>query len=163
MTHYVVRRATLHDRDTLVRHRIRMFEDMGSLGEPDTDAAAMATAFDAWLEDLMPSNGYVAWLVDAHHDDGGVETVAGAGATIIPWPPGPRWGGTRLAFVYNVYTEPAFRGRGLARRVMAAIHEFCRGEGIGSIALNASTFGQPLYEALGYRVAQSPMMFLSLG
>ena len=46
--------------------------------------------------------------------------------------------GHRLAFVYNVYTEPAHRRRGLARLIMDAIHAWCREEGIGSMALNAS-------------------------
>ena len=45
---------------------------------------------------------------------------------------------------------------------MAAIHDWCRAEGISSLALNASTFGQPLYEALGYVVTPSPMMFFAL-
>jgi GNAT superfamily N-acetyltransferase len=110
----------------------------------------------------MPEGTYVAWLVEGEQENGSREVVCGGGATIIPWPPGPRHLQPTLAFVYNVYTEPGHRGRGLAKRVMNAIHEFCRAERIGSVALNASTFGQPLYEAMGYRVAQSPMMILSL-
>ena len=162
MPHYTVRRATLADRDTLVRHRIRMFEDMGVMGKPGTDAVQLASAYGSWLESLMPAETYVAWVVDARDQDGHVEVVSGGGATIIPWPPGPVYPGARLAFVYNVYTEPSHRGRGLARRVMDAIHAFCRAEDIGSVALNASRFGQPLYESLGYHVTTSPMMFLSL-
>jgi GNAT superfamily N-acetyltransferase len=61
-----------------------------------------------------------------------------------------------------VYTEPPHRGQGLARLVMAAIHEWCRGNGITSLALNASTFGKPLYDSLGYAVTPSPMMFFAL-
>jgi hypothetical protein len=41
---------------------------------------------------------------------------------------------------------------------MDAIHDWCRGAGIQSIALNASQFGQPLYESMGYRVSESPTM-----
>jgi GNAT superfamily N-acetyltransferase len=70
--------------------------------------------------------------------------------------------GDRLAFVYNVYTEPAHRRRGLGRLVMDAIHEWCRGAGIASVALNASRDGQPLYEAMGYSVTSNPMMFFSI-
>jgi GNAT superfamily N-acetyltransferase len=62
--------------------------------------------------------------------------------------------------VYNVYTEPAHRGRGLAHRIMDAIHTFCAAAGISSAALNASRFGLPLYESMGYRVTESPMMFI---
>jgi GNAT superfamily N-acetyltransferase len=162
MTTYTVRRATLADADALVHHRVRMFEDMGTLPATGDGVEALRSAFRAWIADLMPKGTYIAWVVEAGYDDGRREIVSGGGATIIPWPPGPRYGGMRLAFVYNVYTEPAHRGRGLARRVMDAIHAFCRDEGIGSVALNASTFGQPLYESIGYHVTKSPMMFLSL-
>jgi GNAT superfamily N-acetyltransferase len=69
----------------------------------------------------------------------------------------------RLAFVYNVYTEPAHRRRGLARRIMATIHDWCRGAGLPLVALNASRDGQPLYEAMGYQVFPHPMMFFTTG
>ena len=162
MPNYTVRRATIEDVETLVSHRISMFEDMGIMSMPGANAGRLEAAFRTWLLELLPAGTYVAWVVEAASADGSVGIVGGGGATLIPWPPGPRYPGTRLAFVYNVYTDPAHRGRGLARRVMDSIHEFCRAEGIGSVALNASTSGQPLYESLGYHVTQSPMMFLSL-
>ena len=34
--------------------------------------------------------------------------------------------------------------------------------GIGSMALNASSDGKPLYEAMGYAESASPMMFLPI-
>ena len=58
--------------------------------------------------------------------------------------------------MYNVYTEPAHRRRGLAQLVMDDIHDWCRDEGIGSIALNASRDGQPLYESMGYAELPQP-------
>ena len=131
-----------------------MFTDMGV----SLDAGALDRSFRAWLAQTMPSGTYRAWLVEA--GDGVV--VGGGGITILPWPPGPRYMGDRLAFVYNVYTEPAHRRRGLARLLMDAIHAWCREAGITSMALNASRDGQPLYEAMGYQVTSSPMMFFPL-
>jgi GNAT superfamily N-acetyltransferase len=64
--------------------------------------------------------------------------------------------------VYNVYTEPAHRRRGLARLIMETIQAWCGEHGVSSIALNASRDGQPLYEALGYSESPSPMMFLPI-
>ena len=153
-TDYRVRVATLADADILVRHRIAMFTDMGV----PLDARVLDQAFRAWLGEVMPRGSYRAWLVDAA--DGTV--ACGGGITIIPWPPGPRYAGDRLAFVYNVYTEPPHRRRGLARLVMDTIHTWCRDEGIGSMALNASRDGKPLYEAMGYAESPSPMMFLPI-
>jgi GNAT superfamily N-acetyltransferase len=131
-----------------------MFTDMGV----PLDAAALRAAFRAWLVKTMPAGTYRAWVVE----DAGRAIIAGGGITMIPWPPGPRYLGDRLAFVYNVYTEPAHRHRGIGRMVMEAIHAWCRHNAIRSIALNASDSGRLLYDSMGYRVSPSPMMFLGL-
>jgi GNAT superfamily N-acetyltransferase len=151
---YRVRPASLADADALVAHRIGMFTDMGV----DMDAAAVSAAFRRWLFHALPSSTYRAWVVETA--DGAI--VAGGGITVVPWPPGPRYAGDRLAFVYNVYTVPAHRRRGLARLVMDAIHDWCRSAGVTSLALNASKDGRRLYEALGYDESPSPMMFFSI-
>jgi GNAT superfamily N-acetyltransferase len=151
---YRVRAATLADTDVLVRHRIGMFTDMGE----SIDVPALESAFAAWLRDVMTAGSYRAWLVET---SAGV-VVGGGGISILLWPPGPRYPGDRIAFVYNVYTEPAHRRRGLARLVMDAIHTWCRDEGITSMALNASRDGQPLYRSMGYAESPSPMMFLPI-
>jgi GNAT superfamily N-acetyltransferase len=151
---YRVRPATLDDLDVLVHQRLAMFTDMGV----PIDEQAIAPAFARWLGETMPAHGYRAWLVET----GSGEVVAGGGATIIPWPPGPEHAGSRLAFVYNVYTEPAHRRRGLGRLVMEAIHEWCRSAGIAVVALNASRAGQPLYESMGYSAMSNPMMVFSV-
>src|SRR5262249_15846536 len=151
---YAVRPATLADADTLVRHRLAMFADMGL----EYDAPALDASFRAWLADLVPQGVYRPWLVGTA--DG--EVPAGGGMTLIPWPPGPRYPGERLAFVYNVYTEPAHRRLGLGRMLMEAIHTWCRANGVRSVALNASRDGRRLYETLGYVESASPTMFLVL-
>jgi GNAT superfamily N-acetyltransferase len=151
---YALRPATLADADTLVHHRLAMFADMGVAYDP----AALEAAFRAWLAQVMPAGTYRAWLVETP----GGDIVAGGGITILPWPPGPSYNSDRLAFVYNVYTEPGHRRRGLARLLMDAIHAWCRGNGVKSVALNASRDGRPLYEAMGYVQSSAPMMFLAL-
>jgi GNAT superfamily N-acetyltransferase len=152
--HYHVRTASLADADTLIAHRVAMFADMGI--EMET-AASINKAFRAWLAESMPAGVYRAWVAEAD-----ARIVGGAGITVLPWPPGPLYLGDRLAFVYNVYTEPAHRHRGVAQLVMGAIHEWCRAEGIASLALNTSPDGRRLYEGLGYRESPSPMMFFAL-
>ena len=153
MSDYRLRVATLDDVDVLVHHRIAMFQDMGV----PLDATAVDGAFRPWLLEMMPKGVYRAWVVDA-----GSRVISGGGITILPWPPGPHYFSGRLAFVYNVYTEPDHRRRGLGRMVMEAIHAWCREERIESLALNASRFGQSMYESLGYVVTPSPMMFFAL-
>jgi GNAT superfamily N-acetyltransferase len=144
-----------------------MFTDMGV----PLDVPALQAAFREWLAEMMPPGTYRAWLVETHADQSeaaphvsGVSgvVVAGGGITILPWPPGPRDMGDRLAFVYNVYTEPGHRRRGLARLIMDTIHGWCREAGVASVALNASRDGLPLYESMGYAESPGPMMFLPM-
>ena len=151
---YHLRAATTDDADVLVHHRIAMFQDMKIQFDPDV----LSRAFRPWLIDKMRDGTYHAWVVeDATH-----AVAAGAGASVLPWPPGPQYMNERLAVVYNVYTEPPHRRRGLARRLMEAIHGWCRAAGISSVALNASPDGRPLYESMGYQLPSSPMMFFSI-
>ena len=154
MPDYRIRAATLADVDALVHHRIAMFREMGTSIEADS----VAKAFGDWVTRLLPAGIYRGWVVEEPSGD----IVAGGGMTILPWPPGPWYVGGRMAFVYNVYTEPAHRRRGLARMVMDAIHAWCRDEGIGLVGLNASSQARPLYESMGYQQMPAPMMMVSL-
>ena len=113
--------------------------------------------YAAWLQEHLPSGTYRGWVAEA---DGTV--VAGAGLTQLTWPPGPREFSGRLPIVYNVYTEPAHRRRGLARALMETVHVWCRDAGYSVVGLAASTYGRALYESLGYRASPSPYMFLTL-
>jgi GNAT superfamily N-acetyltransferase len=155
MSPYQVRPATLDDVDAIVHHRLAMFAEMGT----QVDVGPVETAFRRWLVDMLSAGTYLAWVVEG----AGHEVVGGGGLTILPWPPGPHDVGGRLAFVYNVYTEPAHRRRGLARLLMETIHAWCRENGIGVVGLNASRDGRTLYESMGYQPAASPMMFAAVG
>jgi GNAT superfamily N-acetyltransferase len=150
---YTIRDATTADIPAIVRHRLRMFEDMGVAVDTRTVSAAFAT----WLDVHLPAGTYRAWLVE-HHD----RVVAGGGMSVLPWPPGPRELSGRLPIVYNVYTEPAHRRRGLARAIMQAMHAWCLQAGYRTVGLAASDEGRSLYDSLGYRESPQPYLFVTL-
>jgi GNAT superfamily N-acetyltransferase len=151
---YTIRPAALSDIPHIVDHRKQMFRDMGIAAEFED----MAAATESWLRHAIPSKSYLAWIAQASTG----EVVGGGGLIIIPWPPGPLTMDPRCGFIFNVYTKPAHRQRGLARRLMDAMHDYCRAEGIERVVLNASVFGKPLYDAMGYVVSEEPMMRLKL-
>jgi GNAT superfamily N-acetyltransferase len=76
--------------------------------------------------------------------------VAGGGVVLLAYQPHPLDPRPRRAFVVNLYTEPEHRRRGLARRLMEAMIEWCRGEGYATLSLHASDEGRALYESLGF-------------
>ena len=106
---YRIRPAVVADIPHVVAHREQMFRDMGIPAEFD----AMAQATERWLQAAIPSKTYLGWLAVAN--DGTV--AAGGGLIVIPWPPGPMTMDPRCGFVFNVYTDPAHRKQGLARRL----------------------------------------------
>lgn len=147
---YRVRPATIADIPHIVQHRELMFRDM----EIPAAFEPMAAATDAWLRSALPAATYRGWLAESAEG----HVVAGAGLIVIPWPPGPISMDPRCGFIFNVYTDPAHRKQGLARRLMDAIHDWSRADGLERLVLNASAFGQPLYESMGYVVTNEPMM-----
>jgi GNAT superfamily N-acetyltransferase len=151
---YAIRPATLDDIPHIIEHREAMFRDMGIPAEFEK----MSTEMGRWLQHAIPSQTYRAWM--AVSDTG--EVAAGGGLIVIPWPPGPMSMDPRCGFIFNVYTRPSHRKQGLARRLMDAMHESCRAEGIERVVLNASVFGKSVYEAMGYVATTEPMMRMRL-
>ena len=64
----------------------------------------------------------------------------------------------RHAIVLNVYTEPAWRRRGLGELLMREVLAWARREQLDRLVLHASEAGRPLYERLGF-VATNEMRF----
>ena len=151
---YAIRTATIADIGHIIQQREAMFRDMRIAADFDN----MSAALEGWLRHAIPSKTYHGWIAESPSG----EAAAGGGLIVIPWPPGPVTMDPRCGFVFNVYTAPAHRKQGLARRLMEAMHDYCRAEGIERLVLNASTFGKPLYDSLGYVVTNEPMMRIKL-
>ncbi len=131
-----------------------MFRDMG-LVPTEAEFEELRGASESWLASVLTTDQYVGWLV-IHEPD----IAAGGGVLIreqFPVPGCNRIG--RWAHVMNVYTEPEYRRRGLARRIMRTILEWCEAEQIDRVTLSASEEGRLLYESLGFK--QAPEMKLA--
>lgn len=149
---YRIRRATTADAGVLARHRAEMFRDMGELpgGLYDT----LIDAARAYLTQAVTDGRYVGWVAEL--DAKSREVVGGAGLQLRELLPRPDVGRERLVrgpqgLIVNVYTERAWRRKGVADALMRELLQWCRGNGIESVVLHASDEGRPLYEKLGFR------------
>ncbi len=142
--HFNFRPATLDDAPTIARHRRSMFRDMGHDDEPALDS--MSARFLPWLEAKIRANQYLGWFAAV---DGG-RVVAGAGLWLMDWPPHLLGSSPQRGNIVNVYTEPEFRRRGLARRLMEIALDWCKANRIDFVILHASDEGRPLYESMGF-------------
>lgn len=142
---FTIRRAETTDADILVAHRRGMFHDMGYHDDAALDS--MSAKFHPWLLARMTAGEYLAWLAIAA--DGTV--AAGAGLWLMDWPPHMVGAGARRGNILNVYTAPEFRRRGLARRLMKVVIQWCRENGVDTVILHASPDGRALYESMGFK------------
>jgi GNAT superfamily N-acetyltransferase len=105
----------------------------------------MANLTAGYLAKAMPDGSFRAWLAC-----GNDRPVAGGAIIISPWPAHPYDLECRRATILNVYTDPAFRRRGLARHLMQTMIDWCRRQGFARVTLHASDDGRHLYESLGF-------------
>ncbi len=63
--------------------------------------------------------------------------------------------GKTLAWIGMVLTDPAYRGRGFARRLMLRCLDFCEARGVALVKLDATDMGAPLYRSLGFEDEQA--------
>jgi GNAT superfamily N-acetyltransferase len=139
-----LRVATVADVAAIAAHRAAMFCDMGELEA--AERGSLAAASTAYLAGAIARGEYRGWLAER----AGV-VIAGAGVLLRPLLPRPGHpdGGTE-AYVLNVYTEPAHRRRGVARRLMEAVLDWSRAQGIARVTLHASDDGRRLYTAMEF-------------
>jgi GNAT superfamily N-acetyltransferase len=141
---YTIRPATANDAPVIVTHRRRMFEDMGYTNPALLET--MCRRFEIWLRIRMAQGLYKAWL--AENVQG--QVIAGAGLWLMDWPPHVVGQSDYRGNLLNVYTEPTYRRRGLAKRLMLTILDWCRANEVDVVILHASDEGRRLYESLGF-------------
>ncbi len=141
-----IREATANDIPEILRQRRRMYEDMHY---PDLIALdSMASLSSTYLKTAMANGSFRAWLAAD-----GDRIVAGGAVIISPWPAHPYDLECRRATILNVYTDPEFRRRGIARQLMQTIIAWCKREGFARVTLHASDDGHHLYESLGFEAS----------
>ncbi len=140
-----IRRAQVDDVQTILSHRRRMFEDMGCTDEARLQT--MTATSEVYLARALRDGDYHGWVAELPSG----EVVAGGGIVVTHWPTHPDDPRTERATILNMYTEPKYRRRGIARALMSAMIDWCRMEGFRWVSLHASEQGLPLYQDLGFR------------
>jgi ribosomal protein S18 acetylase RimI-like enzyme len=138
-----LRALTAADLDLILFHREAMFLEVG---RPVEVVAQMRAPGREWLAGKLASGHYFGFVAQS-----GDTPIGGVGLLEMDWPPHffhPQQ--NRRGYVLNVYVDPAFRGRGCARSLMAAAEDEFRRREVQYIVLHASDAGRPLYEQMGW-------------
>lgn len=141
------RSAAPADLEALLALRMALFDETGE-ALPPAEREAVLQANAAFFG--QPPGDCRSWVVE----EGG-EIVAAGTLALFVRPPYPGNLAGREAYLLNMYTRPAHRGRGHARAVLRAALDHARASRVGKVWLHATATGRPLYEAHGFVPAGS--------
>ncbi len=148
-------RVTAEDAPLIAQHRLLLFEEEG--GYERTQLDMMYAALQSWLPERIAQEEYLGWfmIVDS-------QVAAGIGLWLRARSPTPRNLSLTIGHFCDVYTYPAFRRRGFARRLLKTAFRWCADHDLHSFSLAATEQGRPLYESFGFTSDHGAMILGSL-
>ena len=139
-----VEKAGTEDVEALVKMRLNyLIEENGSLDAQDL--ATIRKELPGYFQVHLDKDLFVYVLRD------GQTIVSCAFLLIVEKPMSPAFINGRTGIVLNVYTCPAYRRRGCARRIMEALLSEAKRMEISVIELKATADGYPLYRSVGFQ------------
>ncbi|MGA8663581.1 MAG: GNAT family N-acetyltransferase [Thermoplasmata archaeon] len=138
-----LRGAVPRDLDLLVEHRLAMWRDIGTRTEESL--RDHAPVYRRWIRALIARGEVEAVVAEVSG------RPVGSGALWwMPAHPRPGLPDPVEPYIMSMYTDPEYRGVGLATDIVLALLERARKHGAFRVLLHASTQGRPVYVRLGF-------------
>ena len=135
------RKLTAEDLDPFIRMRIAQLREEGAREELD-----LVPALKDYYRRHLKDGTFVSWLaVD------GEKIVGTSGMSYVEKPPYFSCPNGRIGLLSSMYTDPAYRRRGIARELLGRVLEEARAYGCGSVQITASDMGVLLYSDFGFQ------------
>ena len=140
-----IRRARLIDLEHLVRQRRAMWAEIGITAKRELDRADRE--YRSWARNGLRKGTLLGWIVEDEK-----KQVAGSGCLWLqPIQPRP---GIRTSFqpyLLSMYTEPSFRGKGVASKIVDEAKVWSKKKGFPQLVLHASKMGRGVYSGRGFK------------
>ena len=134
------RKAERNDIPMLVKLRKLQLVDEGM-----EERGSVDHELESYFETCLTEGTLVEWLAE---EDGAIIATAAIAFLLFP----PAYGnpvGTR-GYITNMYTAPAYRGRGIAKLLLARLEEEAKKRAVHRLLLSASDMGASVYETCGF-------------
>jgi len=151
-----IRKVTADDIELLIKLRLDYLREENK-GQGFRSVGELKKKLRGYFEKWIETGGFVAFVAEENGD-----ICSTAFLSVVERPPRRAFSSYLVGTVYNVYTDPAYRRRGIASRVMSALLEEAGALGVASVDLLATEAGRPLYEKLGFQVAKYTAMRIKL-
>ncbi len=128
------------DLETFISIRITQLREEGATEDLD-----LVPALTDYYHRHMADGTFVSWL--AVDDD---QIVGTSGMSFVEKPPYFGCPSGRIGLLSSMYTDPAYRRRGIAKELLRRVVEEAREYGCGSVQITASDMGVLLYTDFGF-------------
>lgn len=135
------RKLTAEDLDPFIRMRIAQLREEGAREELD-----LVPALKDYYRRHLKDGTFVSWLAVV-----GEKIVGTSGMSFVEKPPYFSCPNGRIGLLSSMYTDPAYRRRGIARELLGRVLEEARAYGCGSVQITASDMGVLLYSDFGFQ------------
>ena len=135
------RRLTEKDLDVFISLRIRQLREEGATEEIDLVPALR----DYYLRH-MADGTFVSYVAMD-----GEKIIGTSGMSFVEKPPYFSCPSGRIGLLSSMYTDPAYRRRGVAKTLLARVVEEARAYGCGAVQITASDMGVLLYTNFGFK------------
>ena len=135
------RKLTEKDLETFISMRITQLREEGATEDLD-----LRPSLVDYYHRHMADGTFVSWLAL----DGG-RIVGTSGMSFVEKPPYFGCPSGRIGLLSSMYTDPAYRRRGIAKELLARVVNEARDYGYGSVQITASDMGVLLYTDFGFR------------
>lgn len=139
-----IRRASLEDVETLVNLRLALERESGHLTQGALLAEVRRATRQYFLE-ALPAEAILVWVAEAQGT-----IVATSGLIFYQKPPSERNLMGLEAYILNMYTVPAWRGKGIATKLLQTLIASAKQRYAHRIWMYATQDGRPIYERAGF-------------
>ena len=137
----IYRKLTGDDLHPFIRIRIAQLREEGATEEMD-----LVPALTDYYHRHLADGTFVSWLAMD-----GKKIVGTSGMSFVEKPPYFSCPNGRIGLLSSMYTDPAYRRRGIARELLGRVVEEARAYGCGSVQITASDMGVLLYTDFGFK------------
>ncbi|HOJ29453.1 MAG TPA: GNAT family N-acetyltransferase [Spirochaetota bacterium] len=141
---YDIREATLSDIDDIVTIRMKMLFELGKLETEDGTRKLRSLTRDFFIRKFQTGEFKVFCALKDE------TIIATTGIQFLERPPLYENPHGIEAYIMNVYTEPEYRGKGVASKLLEKVIEHAKERKAGRILLHAIGKDKRIYEKAGF-------------
>lgn len=135
------RKLTRADLDTFIAMRIAQLREEGATEDID-----LRPALIDYYERHMADDTFVSWVaVD------GDRIIGTSGMSIVEKPPYFGCPSGRIGLLSSMFTDKAYRRKGIAKELLGRVVNEARERGCGAVQITASDMGVLLYTDFGFK------------